>query len=94
MQKWDFEVEHRKGALHQFPDALSRMFDESEIEATAFEQVEDPWYMRMITDVQATPLKYKDWIVEDGKLYRYRSSSSRPGGQSREEIKVSRAEWT
>ena len=73
MQQWYFEVDHRKGALHQFPDALSRMFDESEIEAAAFEQVEDPWYTRMITDVQATPLKYKDWIVEDGKLYRYRS---------------------
>ena len=42
MQQWDLDVEHRKGALHQFPDALSRMFEDEEIEAAAFEEVKDP----------------------------------------------------
>ena len=26
----------------------------------------------MLREVQDTPLKYKDWIVDEGKLYRYR----------------------
>ena len=72
MQQWDFEVKHRKGALHQFPDALSRMYEQDELEAAAFEEVRDPWYLRMLKEVQDTPLKYKDWIVDEGKLYRYR----------------------
>ena len=72
MQQWDFEVEHRKGRLHQFPDALSRMYDQVEVEAAVFDEVRDPWYLRMLSEVQAAPLKYKDWIVEEGKLYKYR----------------------
>ena len=72
MQQWDFEVKHRKGSLHQFPDALSRMYEQVEIEKAAFEEDRDPWYLRMLNEVQASPLKYKDWIVEEGKLYNYR----------------------
>ena len=72
MQQWDFDVEHRKGALHKFPDALSRMYDGVEIETAAFAEVKDPWYLRMLSEVQASPLEYQDWIVEDGMLYRYR----------------------
>ena len=60
MQQWDLEVKHRRGSLHQFPDALSRMYDQVEIEAAAFEEVPDPWYLRMLEEVQTSPLKYKD----------------------------------
>ena len=28
MQQWDFNVRHRKGALHRVPDALSRMYED------------------------------------------------------------------
>ena len=84
MQQWDFDVKHRKGSLHQFPDALSRMYEQEELEAAAFEEVRDPWYLRMLKEVQDTPLKYKDWIVDEGKLYRYRKDR-----KSRGEIKVS-----
>ena len=72
MQQWDFDVKHRTGSLHQFPDALSRMYEQDELEAAAFEEFRDPWYLRMLREVQDTPLKYKDWILDDEKLYRYR----------------------
>ena len=48
------------------------MYDQVEIEASAFQEVRDSWYLRMLSEVQASPLKYKDWIVEEGKLYKYR----------------------
>ncbi|XP_033222748.1 uncharacterized mitochondrial protein AtMg00860-like [Belonocnema kinseyi] len=45
--EYDFEVVHRKGALHHVPDALSRM-DEEEvaIPIAAMEPVEDEWYRK------------------------------------------------
>ena len=48
------------------------MYDQVEIEAAAFEEVRDRWYLCMLREVQPSPLKYKDWIVEEGKLYKYR----------------------
>ena len=51
MQQWDFDVKHRKGSLHQFP-VLSRMYEQDELEAAAFEEVRDTWYLRMLREVQ------------------------------------------
>ena len=47
----DFEVKHRKGSLHQFPDALSQMHEQVEIETAAFDEIRDPWYLRMLNAV-------------------------------------------
>ena len=55
-----------------FSGVLSRMYHQVEVEAAAVEEVRDRWYLRMLSEIQASPLKYKDWIVEEGKLYKYR----------------------
>ena len=44
------------------------MYEQDELETFAFEEVRDPWYLRMLKEMQDTPLKYKDWIVDEGKL--------------------------
>ena len=72
MQQWDFTIVHRKGALNQLPDALSRMCNEDET-VESFEEVADPWYLKMLSEVKQSPQKYSGWKVEDGLLYRYRS---------------------
>ena len=48
------------------------MYEQVELEAAALEEVRDPWYLRMLNQLQDASLKYKDWIVDEGKLYRYR----------------------
>ena len=74
MQQWDFEIVHRKGALHQFPDALSRMY-EGEVEegiVGGVGEIKDPWYLKMLVEVEKFPFKFKDWKIEEGQLYRFR----------------------
>ena len=75
MQQWDFEIIHRKGALNHLPDALSRMYEEGADAAIveSFEEVSDPWYLRMINDVQNFPHKFRNWKVEEGRLYNFRT---------------------
>ena len=42
LQQWDFDIVHRKGSLHQIPDALSRIHEGGLVEA--FEELRDPGY--------------------------------------------------
>ena len=42
LQQWDFDIVHRKGSLHQVPDALSRTYKGGFVEA--FKEVRDPEY--------------------------------------------------
>ena len=65
----DIKIEHRKGTEHRVPDALSRMFEDS---VFALIEETDTWYQNRVNQVNATPSKYYDWRVKDGKLY-YRS---------------------
>ena len=85
LQQWDFEIIHRKGALHQVPDALSRLQEEEEVGIAGFEAVSDPWYNKMLEDVPKFPKKYSNWRIEDGNLYRYRMDPLLDPIQSREE---------
>ena len=43
-QQWDVHIEHRKGAYHRVPDALSRLHEQEtpEEEVAVFEEVQDP----------------------------------------------------
>ena len=41
--------------------------------AAAFEEIKDPWYLKMLEEVPKYPKKYQQWRVEEGKLYRYRA---------------------
>ena len=72
MQQWDFEIEHRKGAMHHVPDALSRGFETAEEEVAAFEMIRDRWYLERVEDVKKFPKKFASWKVEDEMLYRYK----------------------
>ena len=68
LQQWDFEIVHRKGAIHHVPDALSREFEE----VAAFEQVTGAWYLKKLENVIQFPNKFPQWRVEEGRLYRFR----------------------
>ncbi|CAB0036585.1 unnamed protein product [Trichogramma brassicae] len=75
MQQWDFEVVHRRGRVHELPDALSRAYEYSEAlgEAKIAGVAEvDEEHAKLIVDVEANPRRWKDWRVENGQLYRYR----------------------
>jgi len=82
--EYDYEVIHRKGALHHVPDALSRMFEEDTGEDTRaagtvnlisvkntvdVTDTEDDWYRKRYREVIAKPEKYTQWRVLDGQLY-------------------------
>ena len=58
MQQWDFSIVHRKGALNQLPDALSRMYEENDDIAESFEEITDAWYLKMLKEVETSPQKY------------------------------------
>lgn len=73
MQQWDFDIIHRRGALNQLPDALSRMYEDDPLEVAAFEEIEDEWYDRRMKEVKETPAKYQTWKIEDEMLYKYRN---------------------
>lgn len=74
--EYDYEIVHRKGALHHVPDALSRMY-ESDTEVTTFVAVEadliantnDEWYRKRFEGVTDKAKRYTDWKVVDGQLY-------------------------
>ena len=72
LQQWDVKIEHRKGAMHRIPDALSRIQEKEmeEVEIAAFEEVKDPWYLKRIEEIQTNPVKYKSWRIDDGLIYR------------------------
>ena len=75
MQQWD--LSHRKGALHHVPDALSRMYEKDEIVKVASfsEEIEKrDRYVNMLKKVAKTSKKYKSWKIEEGQLYKYHTS--------------------
>ena len=74
--EYDYVVEHRKGALHHVPDALSRMFEgENEIVVNAVmdivecEDTRDEWYRKRFKEVVTDPKRYGHWKVVDKQLY-------------------------
>lgn len=72
LSQYDMEIIHRKGSLNLLPDALSRApIEMNVIEINPDYIVEDPWYSKMVTNVQNDPEKFSDWKVEDGKLYKH-----------------------
>ena len=55
------------------PDALSRAQEPDEVEIAGFGEIEDPWYLKMLIEVEKFPAKFQQWRVEEGRLYRHRS---------------------
>lgn len=78
--EYDYEIIHRKGALHHVPDALSRMFEsdaEIPLEAAgplaalaieSLEDAENSWYIRRFREVSERPKAWVGWKVMDGRL--------------------------
>ena len=85
LQQGEFEIIHRKGALHHVPVALSRLQESEELAAAGFEEIKDGWCFKMSEDVPNFPKKYKDWRVEEGKLCRYRMDPLLDPIQNKEE---------
>jgi len=74
--EYDYTVEHRKGALHHVPDALSRAFEgESEVIVSAVvrpedrPETDDAWYRKRFEEVASDPKRVTHWRIVDGQLY-------------------------
>lgn len=73
LQQYDFRIIHRKGKDHVVPDTLSRsvpVVDTITAEDTFLDQ-QDSWYSKMLKIVEEHPLKYPQWRVTGGTLYKY-----------------------
>jgi len=74
--EYDYEIVHRKGALHHVPDALSRMFERdtevsvmAAVDAELPKNVRDPWYCKRYREVSERPETFTDWKIVDEQLY-------------------------
>jgi len=83
--EYDYEVIHRKDALHHVPDALSRMYEGNESENTVMaamaevnlgiknlvnvESTRNEWYRKRYKEVVSSLEGYKQWRIVDGRLY-------------------------
>ena len=70
--QYDFEIQHRKDALHHVPDALSRMYEPAPEMVNNIGETEDVWYIRRTKLIQEMPYQFPDWKMEDGRLYCHR----------------------
>lgn len=75
LQQYTFKIEHRKGKDNVVPDMLSRsvpVLDSVDVcELNAEVTCTDVWYSRMLQNVQSSPLKFSNWRISDGKLYKF-----------------------
>jgi len=66
--EYDYTIEHRKGALHYVPDALSRIYENTD-ELYAIAITGDNWYDARVRDVKTEPRKYSGWKIENDQFY-------------------------
>lgn len=67
LSQFHIEIEHRKGKLNVIPDALSRI----KIDAIGSVTSNDSWYNNIFEKCQSTPRKYPNFLITNGKLFRY-----------------------
>lgn len=84
IQQYDFEICYRKGVNNNLADALSRITQDNRPTSREISVItsvptnpdeiedkeEDSWYEEMMTKVQRTPHKYKNFAIHKGKLFR------------------------
>ncbi|XP_071051474.1 uncharacterized protein [Onthophagus taurus] len=69
LQQYDFRIIHRRGKDNVVPDALSRAVPI--VDCVQIEQIQDKWWKRVYESVLGEPLKFPNWRVSDGQLYKY-----------------------
>lgn len=73
LQQYSFDITHRGGKENVVPDALSRSVPTIDIVSLAEEglgEIKDQWYARLCRNVESHPLKFSDWRVESGRLFK------------------------
>ena len=59
--EYDFEIIHRKAALHHFPDALPRNTEDGQVLISSACDTSDSWYKRRVAAVLERPWSFLDW---------------------------------
>lgn len=78
--EYDYEIVHRKGALHYVPNALSRMYEsdievkivaavEAVVEINVIDNPADSWYQKRFDEVAGGRKHLTDWRIVDNQLY-------------------------
>ena len=72
---YNIEFEHRKGMLHNVPDALLRVWEGTqELAAIATATADDSWYQG--SNIEKNLKKYPDWKVLNCSLYAHRPNKT------------------
>lgn len=75
LQQYNFKIIHRKGKEHVVPDCLSRSVPLIDLVDVV---IRDRWYDSMLEKVSQNSLKFSQWRVCDGKLFKFVKSSFAP----------------
>lgn len=80
LQQYDFKIVHRKGKEHIVPDTLSRAVPVVDLVEVGFDSeiVSDRWYQQMKRRVAEEPLRYPQWRLSEGRLFKYVKPSFSP----------------
>lgn len=88
MQQYDCKIVHRKGKDHVVPDALSRGIPVVDAVQVNEKNVKDTWWTNMKRKVMENPLKFPNWRIADGKLFKYVKPAVAGLGNSGDEWKI------
>lgn len=69
LQMYDFKVVHSKGRDLALPDMLSRTVPVINAVEPCLD-TKDKWYKRMLMGVEKNPLKFLNWRLQGGKLFK------------------------